>query len=137
MRYLGIDYGAKNVGLAVSDESGKIAFPETILANKNPADLLEKIAKICAEKNVSKIVLGESINYQRQDNEIMGEIRKFKKNLENKLNLEIILEPEWLSSMLAKRAPDGQLGTGRKIARSERIDDSAAALILQTYLDRL
>lgn len=132
MRYLGIDYGAQRVGLALSDESGKIAFPESILANRK--DLVEKIANLCGQKKVGKIVLGESLNYQREDNVIMREIREFKQNLEAKTNLEIILEPEWLTSMLAKRALDGQANSGKKMAR---IDDSAAALILQTYLDRL
>lgn len=125
MRYLGIDYGSKRVGLALSDESGKIAFPEIILENKK--DLLEKITKICVEKKVGKIILGESLNYQREDNAIMSEIREFKKNLETKTGLEIILEPEWLTSMQAKRS---------RVAH-EHIDDSAAALTLQTYLDRL
>ncbi|MEK7650838.1 MAG: Holliday junction resolvase RuvX [Patescibacteria group bacterium] len=132
MRYLGIDYGAQRVGLALSDESGKIAFPESILNNRK--DLVEKIANLCGQKKVGKIVLGESLNYQRQDNQIMKEIREFKKDLETKTNLEIILEPEWLTSMLAKRALDGQANSGKKMAR---MDDSAAALILQTYLDRL
>lgn len=134
MRYLGIDYGAERVGLALSDESGKIAFPESILLNRK--DLVEKIANLCGQKKVGKIVLGESLNYKREDNQIMGEIREFKQNLETKTGLEIILEPEWLTSMQAKRALDGQNNSGKN-KKTERIDDSAAALILQTYLDRL
>ena len=121
MRYLGIDYGTKRVGLAISDEAGKIAFPFSILDNR--ANLIEQITKICVEKKVAKIVLGESLNYQSKPNLIMAKILDFKKHLAEKLKLEIIFEPEWLTSALA--------------TRSGGADDSAAALILQTHLDRL
>lgn len=125
MRYLGIDYGAKRVGLAVSDESGRVAFPEIIVENKT--DLIEKITKLCAKKKVEQIVLGESLNFKREANPIMVEITKFKAKLEQGLNLPVILEPEWLTSALAARSA----------GRGAAADDSAAALILQTYLDRL
>lgn len=126
MRYLGIDYGSKRIGLALSDESGKVAFPHVILENN--ANLLEKIAKICEEKRVEKIVLGESLNLKREANLIMAEINKFKEKLTRVIGLEIILEPEWFTSALASRSAAN---------KKAKVDDSAAALILQTYLDRL
>ena len=128
MRYLGIDYGAKRVGIAISDESGKIAFPHAILENKiGLENLVKKIGEIISEKKVGKIILGESLNYKREANPIMAEITKLKTRLEEALELPVILEPEWLTSVQAARSAE----------KGERIDDSAAALILQTFLDRL
>lgn len=125
MRYLGIDYGTKRVGLALSDEDGKVAFPQMILENRN--NLVDKIAQFCVEKKVEQIVLGESLNYKQENNPIMLEINLFKNKLLEKTGLQINLEPEWLTSALAARSAPS----------SKAIDDSAAALILQTYLDRL
>ncbi len=123
MRYLGIDYGARRIGLALSDESGKIAFPEAVLSNDKYT--LGKIKKLCEEKKVGKIILGESLNYKREANLIMGEIKTFREKLGAEIGLEIILEPEWLTSALAARSG------------ADNLDSAAAALILQTYLDRL
>lgn len=123
MRYLGIDYGARRIGLAISDESGKIAFPDLVLSNDKYT--LEKLKKLCAEKKVGKIILGESLNYKREANLIMREITEFKTRLNQETGLEITLEPEWLTSALATRSG------------SNNLDSAAAALILQTYLDRL
>ena len=58
MRYLGIDYGKRRVGVAISDGDGRLAFPETVLANDK--NLVENFKKICAENKVGVIVLGES-----------------------------------------------------------------------------
>lgn len=124
MRYLGIDYGAKRIGLALSDESGRVAFPHSIINNTQRA--VEQIAKLCNEKQVSVIVLGESLNNKREANPVMAEINIFKTKLAEATKLEIILEPEWFTSALAARSAE----------KDANVDDAAAALILQTYLDK-
>jgi len=122
MRFLGIDYGSKRVGLALSDEAGRLAFPFKILINR--ADLLELLHSICGEQEVSEIVLGESLDLSGKENEIMAEIKEFKKGLE-KLGLPVHLEKEFLTTIEARRyQPD------------KKADAGAAALILQRYLDR-
>lgn len=137
MKYLGIDYGTKRVGIAISDEEGKIAFPNDTLANdKNLAD---KIINLCKEKKVGAVVLGESNNFSGAENPIMKDVKKFIKELEEKtrqnfsaknlsgqVKLPIIMEPEFMTTAQAKRI-QGEV---------EGIDASAAALILQSYLDR-
>ena len=116
------------MGIAISDESGKIAFPHAILENKSGLEnLVKKIGEITSGKKVGKIILGESLNYKREANPIMTEIAKLKARLEEALELPVILEPEWLTSAQAARSAE----------KGEKIDDSAAALILQTFLDRL
>lgn len=125
MRFLGIDYGTKRVGIALSDEEGKIAFPNDTLANDR--NLADKIINLCKEKNVGAIVLGESNNYSGEENPIMPEIKKLSALLKKETKLPIIMEPEFLTTAQAKRI-QGEV---------EGIDASAAALILQSYLDKM
>lgn len=129
MRYLGIDYGSKRIGLALSDEGGSVAFPHSILSNTSEA--VTQIAAICAEKQVTQIILGESLNLNQQANPVMTEITAFKNKLTGVTKLKIVLEPEWFTSALAARSLSGEINNPK-----EKRDDSAAALILQTYLDR-
>ena len=80
MRHLGIDYGSKRVGLAISDEGGVLAFPYKIIPNNT--ELVDMIHNICGEEEVSAIVLGESTDLSGNQNKIMGSIEEFKRNLE-------------------------------------------------------
>ena len=68
MKYLGIDFGEKRVGIAVSDIEGNIAFPKIIIENNT--DLLKKITDFCNENAIEAIVIGESKNYKGEDNKI-------------------------------------------------------------------
>lgn len=124
MRYLGIDYGTKRVGIAVSDEDGKIAFPHGVW----PCDgqLGEKIKKICKEREIGAIVAGDSKDFNGKDNPIMDAVRTLADDLQKSMGLPVFLEPEFLTSAEASRAPGG----------SEKLDASAAALILQSHLDK-
>jgi putative Holliday junction resolvase len=127
MKYLGIDYGKKKIGIAFSDETGKYAFPETVLLNEKttagtPAD---KIMKICADNGITTVIVGESKDFKGKDNRIMGMVREFVELLRAK-QLEVIYEPEVMSTIQAERIQ------GIK----DDIDASAAAVILQSYLDR-
>ncbi len=123
MRYLGIDYGSKRVGIAVSDETKTFANPLTVL--QNDENLILQIEKICEEKEVEGIVVGESKDFNQNDNEIMGEINPFVENLKNKLNIPIHLHPEFLTSQEAEHIQ----------GKNDMHDASAAALILNHYLN--
>ncbi len=122
MRYLGIDYGAKRVGVAVSDTEGTFAFPLVVL--ENTPELLAEVAEICKENDVAIIVVGESQDFSFKDNKIMKEIRQFLPKLE-KFGFDVRLHPEFMTSQQAEQI------TGK----TEMHDASAAALILQSYLD--
>jgi len=124
MRYLGIDYGNKRVGVAVSDEGGKVAFPYAIL--QNGKGLVGEIKTICAHEYVEKLVIGESLDYKGNPNLIMKEIRSFILELKKVISIPILNEREFLSTQQAR------FFQGKK----KRVDDSAAAIILQSYLDR-
>ncbi|MDQ1282073.1 MAG: putative pre6S rRNA nuclease [Patescibacteria group bacterium] len=125
MRYLGIDYGVKKIGLAISDEGGSFAFPFLIFANSSKENSVEKIFKIIEEKKIEKIVIGESLNLKGEENKILKEAKSFSEKLKEKTNLEVYFEKEWLSTIEARRFQD-----------RHDADDSAAAIILQRFLDK-
>ena len=123
MRYLGVDYGSKRVGIALSDESAILAFPKEVLENNKV--LIEAIKKICQEEKVEGIVVGESYDEKSEPNKIMAKIFLFKKKITDEIGLPVYGEKEFFTTIEARRYQD------RKDA-----DASAAALILQRFLDK-
>ncbi|MGB8816021.1 MAG: Holliday junction resolvase RuvX [Minisyncoccia bacterium] len=124
MKYIGIDYGEKRVGIAVSDAEGKVAFPKIVF--ENSPDLMKKISEICIEWGIEAIVIGESKNYKGEENKINFKIISFKKNLSSVIKLPSFLEPEFMTSMQVEKT----FGT------TEMLDASSASIILQTFLDK-
>ncbi len=124
MKYLGIDFGSKRVGIAVSDDGGKLAFPHSV--TQNDGKLLEKIKEIIEKEKTEQIVIGESKDFKGEPNKIMAQIEEFKKILEEKTKLRISLEPEFLTSAEAEHIQ----------GKTEMHDASAAAIILQSFLDK-
>lgn len=124
MKLLGIDYGTKKVGIALSDEGGRLAFPYAVISNIG--SLLEDIRNICEKEAVDTIVIGESQDFGGKPNPVMKKIGPFKKKLEEKLGLPVFLEPEYLTSKQARNIQEDSALT----------DASAAAIILQSHLDK-
>lgn len=124
MRYVGIDFGTKRIGVAVSDAAASMAFPQEVIQNNKEA--VAKIFDTCSVNGCQTVIVGESKDFKGQDNQVMGDIRKFADELKEK-GLEVIFEPEIMSTIQAER------GQGRR----GDIDASAAAIILQSYLDRI
>ena len=122
---MGIDYGTKRVGIALSDTEGRIAFPHAIVGNDK--NLLQTIKNIIEKEGVQGVVIGESLDYKQKENPIMGEVKKLKVFLENESHLPVYFEPEILSSAEARSL----------LGRRENVDASAAAILLQSYLDRI
>lgn len=123
-RILGIDYGSKRVGIALSDESQTIAVPLAVIPNDRT--LFREVRAFCESRGVTEIVMGDSKDMRGNDNPIMKEVYAFKAELERDLHLPVHLEPEFFTSMQAAKVQ------GEHVL----IDASAAALILQSYLDR-
>jgi putative holliday junction resolvase len=124
MKYLGIDFGSKRVGIAVSDETGKLAFPHSVISNDE--NLLGEIEKIIKNESIGEIVIGESKDFKNIPNKIMADIEKFKKVLEEKIKLPISFEPEFMTSSQAEQIQ----------GKNDMNDASAAAIILQSFLDK-
>lgn len=123
MRLLGIDYGSKRVGIAFSDEKGEFALPLIVLNNSK--NLLEEVITILKNKEIKEIVMGESKNYKGEANTILSDSLNFKKDLE-KEGYMVHLEPEFMTSANAERFQ----------GKTDMLDASAAALILQSFLDK-
>ncbi len=123
MRYLGIDFGSKRVGVALSDAGEQFAFPYGVL--QNTPTLLSDIQKICAENEVGAIVVGESKNFKMENNTIMEEVLPFVEKLKTLSALPVYIHPEFMTSEEA----------GRLQGKNDMLDASAASLILKSFLD--
>ena len=128
MKYLGIDYGSKRVGIAVSDDKGSFAFPKTVL--NNDKELVCHIKKICENERVEGVVIGESVNQEGVSNPIHTAAKSFAKDFAAVTKLPIYWESEFMTSHHA--AIGGRKGEFKKGI----LDASAAALILQRFLDK-
>ena len=124
MRYLGIDYGTKKVGIAISDSGGSFAIPYKVL--ENDSTLQTTIKEICKKEVILTIVLGESVDYKNRPNPIMKEITTLRKNLEELLDIPIVFQKEILTTKEAERLQGSNDAT----------DASAAALILRSFLEQ-
>lgn len=133
MKYLGIDYGTKRIGVAVSDDTGTIAFPLAVVDAGPKA--LEEVANIARVNNVEVIVLGESLNFKNEKNPVMEDIEEFKNDIAELSGLLVEYQREFFTSAEAARqfVPDG---SRKKNPSQEKLDAAAAALILQSYLDK-
>lgn len=123
MRILGIDYGTKRIGISASDETRTIAVPVSVI--KNSDFVLREIIEIARQYEAKEIVIGESRDYKQQPNLIFEKAESLKKSLE-KEGFTVHLELEFMTSVAAERFQ----------GKTELTDASAAALILQSYLDR-
>lgn len=123
MRYLGIDYGTKRIGLAVSNEYANMAFPFLVI--KNDKDLIKNLSEIIKAEKIKEVVIGDSKNYQMLDNEIMEEVKDLIQILEKEVGVDVSTHSEILSSSMAEKVQ----------GKNEMLDASAATIILQSYLD--
>jgi len=133
MRYLGIDYGSKRVGLALSDENGTMGFPHNIITNT--PKLVEELCSLIAKESVGSIVIGESRDLAGADNSIAKDARALAEELKERTGVPVFFESEVFTSAEARRLP-AKGEKSRAPARHTKVDDSAAALILTGYLSR-
>lgn len=142
MRLLGIDYGTKRIGVAVSDDGGTLAFPKEIVPNDEYT--YKRIEEILKSEKISEIVVGESVDFTGKLNALSARIDVFILELAEKFNLPIHKQKEFLTSVEARKSGDTKSSMSQSQAhgrvkqiKSGRIDASAAALILQRYLDKM
>lgn len=126
MRILGIDYGTKKIGFALSDEGQKLAFPKTVQPNVWKY-IRDTVRGFILKENVSEIVIGLPVGLNGHETELSNEVRAFAKKLKGDFSLPVNLENEVYTSAQVKT---------EESASAYQIDASSAALILQTFLDR-
>lgn len=124
MKYLGVDYGSKRIGVAVSDALGTIAFPrETIVNDKH---VLAHLKEIVDSEKVERIVVGDTRAFGGAKNAVTEEALSFSLRLEKLVGIPIIRAWEAGSSVEASRYAE---------KGNEHKDEAAAAVILQRYID--
>lgn len=127
MKYLGIDFGTKKVGFAQSDDDGRLAFP--LMISPNDAQLFKDTTELIREMKFSTVVIGESVDQKGKPNAIAKAAREFGAKLESACDVIIAYEKEWYSTVEARKQP-GKEG-------DHDVDDQAAAIVLQRYLDKV
>lgn len=133
---LGIDYGTKRMGLAVSDLSLTIATSYKILYRKDLDKDMQELRQIIKEKEIGAIAMGLPLQMNGEEGEIAQEVRKFASILEEKFQMPVFLWDERLSSSAVESFLIKEVDLSRK-KRAKVLDASAAAYILQGVLDAI
>jgi len=132
-RALGIDFGSRRIGLAVSDQTRTLATGYTTIENNDEAS--GNIARIVDEKNIDVIVFGLPVSIEGGDSRKAEEVKRFAADVGKVVNVPIVFHDESFTSRDAMETMIA-MNTKRKQRRDKgRIDSMAAALILQSYLD--
>ncbi len=138
MRIMGLDFGSKTVGVAVSDPLGITAQPIEIVRRKSENKLRQTLARIeelIREYQVTQLVLGLPKNMNNTLGERAEKSLEFKEILERRTGLPVVMWDERLTTVEANRAL--MEGNVRREERGKYVDALAAVLILQGYLDRI
>ena len=133
MRYLGVDYGSSKIGLALSDEAGTMGFPYSIVSNT--PRFVDELCALLVKENIGAVVIGESRTLLGGENLIAKDARALGELLVERAGVPVFYESEVFTSAEARRAPEKEMKSRRQRRRGA-IDDSAAALILTSYLSR-
>ena len=132
-RVLGLDYGERRIGLALSDPLGIIAKPLTIIDRKKTADHISRISEIVSERKITSIVVGLPLTLKGDYSQQTEIVLDFIDQLKSDLQIPIMTIDERLSSVAAEKALQAQaVKTGHN---KGRVDETAAAIFLQEYLD--
>ncbi len=133
MRVLGIDYGIKRVGLALSDGLGLLAHPYATLERTTRERLFADVLAIVAQESVQTIVLGFPQALNGQETETTRQVRNFAESLRRRTDVPVVFQDEAFSSVEAERNLREGNHRGRKIKAV--LDQQAAVVILNDYLE--
>jgi len=122
---MGIDFGSKKIGIALTDESGVMAFPHSVIPND--AAFFKIIESLVAARAVQEIVIGHSLDLAGNPNKIHAAVEEFITDVTLSLGIPVHLEPEQYTTQEAART------TGK----NAQTDAAAAAIILESYLTKL
>ena len=130
---MGIDFGLKRIGLALTDPLLTFSYPYKTISNDN--SLWDNLKSVIEENNVNKIILGFPKKSSRPDKDITKNVLEFKDKLNIKFNMEVILWDESYTSEMAKQIVIKSVVKKSKRRDKGLIDQNSAAIILQEYLD--
>jgi len=121
---MGIDFGSKKIGIALTDDSGSMAFPHAVIANDDK--FFKVIENLVSERGVKEIVIGHSLNNQGEPNKIHQAVEEFITDVTLHVGIPVHLEPEQYSTQQAAQLQ----------GKNEKTDASAAAIILDSFLTK-
>lgn len=131
-RTMGIDYGRKRVGIALSDGLGMAAHPFEVL--ESGPGLMARLAEVVVENDVTCVVIGLPVSLDGSERAAAQAARRFAERVEEALDTDVVVYDERFTSRIAEGA---MLEAGiPRAARRSRLDKVAAAVMLQGYLDR-
>ena len=136
-RILGIDYGTRRIGLALSDPTGTVAQPlPTLLRRPGKRPPVQALVDLVQEQQIAEIVIGLPLDLSGEETEWTAEVRDFGAKLAQRSGVSVSYLDERMTSVQAEKAVRS-LGLKRsEREQKSRIDAAAAILILQAYLDR-
>lgn len=129
-RVIGIDWGARRTGIAITDESREFVFVRPVVVALNSDDLVEKIMQIINSENVSGIVVGLPLRMDGTESDTTQNVRAFVSALEKHLNVPICMLDETLSSASAQE----DMGRVRRVDIKQKLDSESARVILENAL---
>lgn len=134
-RFLGLDVGDKYIGVSISDTTCTIASNLVTIRRTSNDKAYEEIESILNDYNIGTVVVGVPINMDGSDTVMSKRIRKFARKLTPKFGVEVIFQDERFTSIEAERTLIQS--NVRRENRKKYIDQLAASIILQTYIDRM
>jgi len=133
IRIMGIDYGEKRIGIALSDPLLTFAYAFTTL--QNDSSFLINLSNIIIEKKIIKVILGLPSERFKSSKELSQKVLKLKSEIEMGNKIEVILWDEEYSSAIAKEKVMESVTKKSKRKQKDLLDRHSAAVILQEYLD--
>ena len=138
MRHLGIDYGTRRIGLALSDEGGRLATPLEVLQVTDPHQAVAPISALVEAEQVAVLVVGLPLNMDDSVGPAARAVREWGTGLSRTAGRPVVFVDERLSSFEAEQALRQRKQAGQRMTRQgrkQRLDAVAAAQLLQSYLD--
>lgn len=129
-RVIGIDWGARRTGVAITDESRTFVFVRPVIVSNGMDDLIDKLVKIISSEKIVGVVVGLPLRMDGSESDTTKKVREFADVLAKKINEPVVMLDETLSSASAQ---DG-MGRVRRVDIKEKLDSESARVILENAL---
>lgn len=135
MRYMGVDLGSKRIGIALSDPGGTFASPLTVVTRRGGRQDLQEVADLARDYQADVIVVGLPLNLKGESSVAVKNMTREIEQLRELSRVPVETYDERLTSAAASKVLIG--GGMKREQRKDNIDKVAAAMLLQSYLDRI
>jgi putative Holliday junction resolvase len=134
MRYLGVDFGERRIGLAIADDDGRLAVPVDVVTRSSDAQAIDAVLAVAGREGAETIVVGEPLRLDGSEGDAARRARGFAAKLGAATRLPIVLHDEALTSYEA--ASRLREAGAKRRRRRDAIHSVAAQILLQDWLDR-